>query len=36
MTQLIVNSTKARYAVAWSVREDAMWAAFQADRDAPA
>ncbi len=34
MTQLIVNLYQSQNAVAWSVREDAMWAAFQADREA--
>ncbi len=33
MTQLIVNLYQSQNAVAWSVREDAMWAAFQADRE---
>jgi two-component system, sensor histidine kinase len=34
MTQLIVNLYQSQNAAAWSVREDAMWAAFQADREA--
>jgi len=34
MTQLFVGLYQNQNAVAWSVREDAMWAAFQADREA--
>lgn len=34
MTQLIVNLYQSQNAIAWSVREDAMWAVFQADREA--